>query len=196
GWWPAVAVVGGVLLLGIEIFILPGTGVAGISGLLLVLGGLIGTFAGSGELFPGQNPGSGASLAWAASIVLLGVFAAGVGMYLFSRYTQYVPIVNMLILQDPPRPAESMLSAMGEKIDPDAPAKVGDTGVTTTRLMPSGQAEINGVLVDVIAEHGAIDQGQPIRVVSATRYRVAVEQVEEGSVEEIDESTPEEGGQA
>ncbi|MFG0291558.1 MAG: hypothetical protein ACF8MJ_00225, partial [Phycisphaerales bacterium JB050] len=46
GWWPAVAVVGGVLLLGIEIFILPGTGVAGISGLLLVLGGLIGTFAG------------------------------------------------------------------------------------------------------------------------------------------------------
>ncbi|MFI4855207.1 MAG: nodulation protein NfeD, partial [Phycisphaerales bacterium JB065] len=196
GWWPAVAVVGGVLLLGIEIFILPGTGVAGISGLLLVLGGLIGTFAGSGELFPGQNPGSGASLAWAASIVLLGVFAAGVGMYLFSRYTQYVPIVNMLILQDPPRPAESMLSAMGEKIDPDAPAKVGDTGVTTTRLMPSGQAEINGVLVDVIAEHGAIDQGQPIRVVSATRYRVAVEQVEEGSVGEIDESTPEEGGQA
>lgn len=196
GWWPAVAVVGGVLLLGIEIFILPGTSVAGISGLLLVLGGLIGTFAGSGELFPGQNPGSGASLAWAASIVLLGVFAAGVGMYLFSRYTQYVPIVNMLILQDPPRPAESMLSAMGEKIDPDAPAKVGDTGVTTTRLMPSGQAEINGVLVDVIAEHGAIDQGQPVRVVSATRYRVAVEQVEEGAVDEITESNPEEGGQA
>jgi membrane-bound ClpP family serine protease len=181
GWWPAVAVISGVLLIGVEIFILPGTGVAGVSGLLLVLGGLIGTFAGAGELFPGQNPGSGASFAWAASIVLLGVFGAGVGMYLFSRYTKYVPVVNMLILQDPPRPAESMLTAMGEKVDPDAPAKVGDEGVATTRLMPSGQAEINGQLVDVVAERGAIDQGQPIRVVSATRYRVAVEALESQS---------------
>lgn len=178
GWWPAVVIVAGVILILIEVLIMPGTVVTGLLGLLCVLGGLIGTFAGAGELFPGQGEGSGADLAWAASIVLLSVFGAGVGMYLFSRYTKYVPIVNLLVLKDPPKSGESMLSAMGAKIDPDAPAKVGDEGVATTRLMPSGQAEINGELVDVVAERGAIDQGQRVRVVSATRYRVAVEVID------------------
>ncbi|XOV75618.1 MAG: nodulation protein NfeD [Phycisphaerales bacterium] len=175
GWWPAVAVAAGVLLIFVEVLIMPGTAVAGVTGLVCVLGGLMGTFAGAGELFPGQNPGSGADLAWAASIVLLSVFGAGVGMYLFSRYTKYIPIANLLILQDPPRPQESMLSAMGASVDPEAPASVGDEGVATTRLMPSGQAEINGQFVDVVAAGGAIDQGQRVRVISATRYRVAVE---------------------
>lgn len=153
--------------------------VSGLVGLICVLGGLIGTFAGAGELFPGQNTGSGANLAWAASIVLLSVFGAGVGMYLFSRYTKYVPLVNLLVLKDPPRASESMLSAMGEKVDPDAPVKVGEEGVTTTRLMPSGQAEIAGKLVDVVAERGALDLGQRVRVVSATRYRIAVEAIDQ-----------------
>lgn len=179
GWWPAVAVVAGVVLIFVEVMIMPGTAVAGVTGLVCVLGGLMGTFAGAGELFPGQKSGSGADLAWAASIVLLSVFGAGVGMYLFSRYTKYIPIANLLILKDPPKPQESMLSAMGTRIDPEAQASVGDEGIATTRLMPSGQAEINGELVDVVAERGAIDQGQRVRVISATRYRVAVELVPE-----------------
>jgi len=178
GWWPAVVVVVGVLLILVEVLIMPGTVISGLVGLLCVLGGLIGTFAGAGELFPGQTTGSGANLAWAASIVLLSVFGAGVGMYLFSRYTKYVPIVNLLVLKDPPRASESMLSVMGEKVDPDAPVRVGEEGVTTTRLMPSGQAEIGGKLVDVVAERGSLDLGERVRVVSATRFRIVVESVD------------------
>ncbi|MFU8828150.1 MAG: NfeD family protein [Phycisphaerales bacterium] len=178
GWWPAVAVVLGVLLVLLEVMVMPGTAVAGVSGLALIVAGLMGTFAGTGELFPGQAEGSGANLAWAASIVLLGIFGAGVGMYLFSRYTKYIPIANLLILKDPPRQGDGMLAAMGPKVDPEAAAQVGDEGVTVTRLLPAGRVDINGRLVDAVAEQGAIDEGVPVRVVSATRYRISVEIIE------------------
>lgn len=179
GWWPALAVVAGVILILIEVLIMPGTIISGVSGLALVLAGLIGTFAGAGELFPGQSGGSGASMAWAASIVLLSMFAAGVGMYLFSRYTQHVPILNMLILKDPPSTRDSMLSAMGPQADPEAAARVGQEGVAVTRLMPAGRIEIDGQLIDAVAERGSVDMGARVRVVSATRYRVAVEQIDD-----------------
>ncbi len=162
---------GGVLLIFVEVLIMPGPPSPASPGWSACSAG---SWARSprGRTLPGQNPAP-ARLAWAASIVLLSVFSAGVACT-SSADTKYIPIANLLILQDPPRPQESMLSAMGASVDPEAPASVGDEGVATTRLMPSGQAEINGQFVDVVAGR-AIDQGQRVRVISATRYRVAVE---------------------
>ncbi len=180
-WWALAAIGGGVILLLLEIFVLPGFGVAGIAGLLLLLGGLVGTFAQAGELFPGSG-GRGGDLSWAVSIVLLALFAAGVGMFLFSKYTRSFPIAGRLVLAGarPNDDGEGMLAAM----DPLPPAplgvRVGDVGKTTTPLRPAGTAEFDGKLIDVVAEFGFIDSGTPVRVVSSS-FRVGVEAIKDPS---------------
>lgn len=176
-WWALVAIGLGLVLLMLEIFVLPGFGVAGISGLLLLLAGLVGTFAEVGELFPGAG-GDRSDLTWAVSVVLLAFFSAGVGMFLFSKYTRSFPIAGRMVLGNA-RPAddgEGLLAAMSASAPTDAPVRVGQTGLTTTALRPSGTAEFDGKLVDVVAEFGFIERGRSVRVVD-TSFRVSVEEV-------------------
>lgn len=178
-WWALGAIGTGVLLLLLEVFVLPGFGVAGISGLLLLLAGLVGTFADAGELFPGSGKGGG-DLSYAVSVVLLAVFGAGIGMYMFSRYTRSFPVAGRLILgtSRPADDGEGLLAAMAPL--PPAPTglRIGEMGRATTPLRPSGTAEFDGKLVDVVAEFGFVEAGCPVRVVS-TDFRIGVEAVNE-----------------
>lgn len=178
-WWAIAAIFSGIGLILVEILLLPGFGFPGALGLLLLLGGLVGTFARAGQMFPGVGPGGKGELAGAVSVVLLSLFAAGVGMYLFSRYTNKIPLLGKLVLADVPR-GESMLGAMASEAPANAAVRVGDVGVTTTPLRPSGTAEFADRLVDVVSETGFIEAGKRVRVVSATEYRVSVEAVRGG----------------
>jgi membrane-bound serine protease (ClpP class) len=179
GWLLLAAVLVGVGLILVEVFIVPGFGVPGIAGLVLLMLGLVGII-----VAPGSTTGADSGdYAYAGLMVLLALFAAGVGMYLFSRYTQYVPLANKLVLQDTSPRRDEFLSAMSSEPGADelAPAKPGQTGTAHTRLMPAGTAEIDGELVDAVAERGFIDQGEAVVVTSATRYRVTVAKHEPGA---------------
>ncbi|MDX2114911.1 MAG: ATP-dependent Clp protease proteolytic subunit [Planctomycetota bacterium] len=178
-WWAMAMILSGVALILMELFILPGLGIPGVLGLLLLFAGLIGTFAGAGQLFPGVGPdGAGGPLAWAVSVVCLSVFVAGVGVYLFTRYTHKFPVAGRLVLADQQvvsdEDAPTMLGAMNPSTGRERVA-VGALGRTTTVLRPSGTAEFDDELIDVVAEIGFIDRGVPVRVTSVTEYRVAVE---------------------
>ena len=176
-WWMLAAIALGIGLILVEAFVTPGFGIPGVSGLILLLLGLVGSFAGAGQAFPGAGPdGSSGQLAFALAAVLLALFAAGAGMYLISRYTKAVPIAGRMILSSPPK-ADSMLAAMNPNATPAdtlAPVQPGDIGTATSTLRPSGSAEFEGQLVSVVAERGMIDKGTRVRVTDATRYRVAV----------------------
>jgi membrane-bound serine protease (ClpP class) len=175
-WWAGAAIIGGVALIMLEIFVLPGVAVAGILGLLLLMVGLVGLFAETGALFPGQRSGGGEDLAWAGSVVLLAVFVAGVGMYMFSKYTHKFPIAGKLVLatRQPTGDDIGMLEAMNAS-DPASPVTLGAVGRATTTLRPAGSAVFDDKLVDVVAEYGFINAGETVRVVSVTPYRVGVE---------------------
>jgi membrane-bound ClpP family serine protease len=175
GWVLLAAVVLGVALILIEVFITPGLGVPGVAGLALLLVGLVGAISS-----PGAGGVTTEDYAFAGLMVLLAMFVAGAGMYLFTRYTQFVPLANKLVLQSPNPPRDEMLASMGSgaAVDEEARAQVGDEGVAHTRLMPAGTAEVNGELVDAVAERGFIDRGERVRVVSATRYRVSVVRID------------------
>ena len=177
-WWALAAIGVGVVLIAMEVFVFPGFGIPGIMGLVLLLGGLLGTFASPGQLFPGAGKGAGNELAWSLSTVLLAVFAAGVGMYLFSRYTHSFPVAGRLVLGPTARADDDeqsgLLSAMGVPTT-EGPVQIGDVGVATTALRPSGTAEFNDQLVDVVSEVGFVDAGTRVRVSSVSEYRVGVE---------------------
>ena len=181
-WWALAAILMGIGLVLIEIFVVPGFGVPGILGIISLFAGLVGTFAQAGQLFPGVGTGDGSDLAWAVSIVMLAVFAAGVGIYFFSRYTNRFPVMGKLILSSEQHVTngEGMLAAMNPTpLDDGATAvQVGAAGFARSPLRPSGTAEFGEQLVDVVAEYGFIDAGKPIRAVSVSRFRIGVEQVD------------------
>lgn len=184
-WWAGVVIIGGILLVMLELFVIPGVGVPGILGILMVLVGLIGTFADAGQLFPGIGDGQGAELAWAISIVFMATFIAGVGMYLFSKYTHRFPVAGRLVLSDRQvalgrGESVGMLEAMGEGAPERQDVRVGDIGEATTDLRPAGSARFGDALVDVVSEVGFIERGAPVRAASVSRYHVGVEPAPEG----------------
>lgn len=179
-WWTLVAILGGVLLIALEIFVIPGFGVPGILGFLALLAGLIGTFSGAGELFPGSGAGSDGRLGWAVATVFLSMFGAFVTMYFISKYTRSIPIARNLMLSTTLATFDTgakvgMLSAMDGA--PSVPLSAGDTGTTTTALRPEGEAEFEGELYDVCSNGPFIDRGTPVRVVEIRGNRVTVEAV-------------------
>lgn len=177
-WWALAAIVMGVCLLAVEVLILPGFGVPGVLGLGLMFVGLVGSFAGIGDLFPGVGGGGSSELTWALATVLTAIFAASIGMYFISRYTHRIPIANKLMIAPTTtrQSDESLLGAMGPS-PAQGLVRVGDIGTATTTLRPSGTAMFDDRLVDVVSEFGFVDAGQRVRVASVTRYRVGVEAI-------------------
>lgn len=184
-WWMGALVVGGLILILLEIFVLPGFGVPGVIGLIMLFAGLVGAFAAPGQLFPGVGPGGVGELARAGSIVLLSLFMAGVGIYFFVKYTDRFPVLGRLVLADRPmRPdsnGEGILAAMAPVPSARVPVAPGAVGRTTTPLRPSGTAEFGEHLVDVVSDFGFIDAGTRVRVTSVSEYRVGVEAFREES---------------
>lgn len=173
GWWEIVAIVLGLALIAMEVFVIPGFGVFGVLGIVALFGGLLGTFIPAGGSL--ADPGTQADMARAASVLVLAMITAGIAMYMIGRNFDRIPIFDKLVLQDTPSESESeysVLYAAGPKIV-DRP-EVGETGTATTVLRPSGQAEIGGRLYDVVAGLGYIDPGTAIRVVRVEGMRIVV----------------------
>ena len=174
-WWEVGAIAIGILLLFVEILILPGFGVPGVAGLLLLFGGMLGTFVGDGGgLFP-DSPTEQSNLMYGLLTMVLSLVTTGVGMYYLSKHFGSLPILGRLILSDEDDNADSLLAAMGPG-GPRLPA-IGARGAAVTALRPSGRGQFGGQIVDVVSDLGIIDAGAEIRVVSADAFRVVVEQV-------------------
>ncbi|HRQ71494.1 MAG TPA: NfeD family protein, partial [Phycisphaerales bacterium] len=183
-WWEIAAILFGIGLIVLEIFVFPGFGVPGVLGLLLLFGGLLGTFIEDtpGGLFP-DSPKAQTDMLYAVLTIVLALTTSGIGVYFLSKHFGSLPIVSGLVLRDTiGKPADDtddeFLAALG---DPDdVGVSVGDEATTVTPLRPAGRVEINGRLVDVVAEMGYIPEGRRVRVVSVGKFRVGVEEVATG----------------
>ncbi len=158
----------GVLLLLAEILIIPGFGVAGISGLILVVGSLIAALIpNTGLSFPSGAAISSAVATMAITLVLLVVL-----IFSLSRYLPRSARFSQLVL------APDLSSAIGYTTAETADRLIGCTGTTLTPLRPSGAAEIDGMRVDVITAGEFIATGMPVRVVRVRGSRVEVRTVQ------------------
>ncbi|NNF59266.1 MAG: nodulation protein NfeD [Rhodothermaceae bacterium] len=157
----------GIILLMVEVFVTPGFGVAGITGVLLVVGSLLAALIPNVGLdFPTGAQLARASITLATTFVLLIVLAASL-----SRYLPRSERFSRLILVPELASAEGYTSA-----DTDT-TLMGQTGTTVTALRPSGTAAISDRRVDVIAQGTFIPAGTPIEVVGVSGSRVEVRPV-------------------
>ena len=177
GWWELVLIVGGVALIGVELFLLPGIGVAGAFGLLSLFTGLVLAFIpASAPSFPGMER-SASGLLWGIGFVVVGVATAATLGFYMSKNMRTLPVLGRLILTDKPR--EEDLEGEPSYQAPAAvvPVTRGQEGVTLTTLRPSGKADFDGVVVDVVSDGPMIAAGARVRVTAADQFRVAVEPV-------------------
>ena len=161
----------GLVLLGIEIFILPGFGVCGLSGILLVIGSLA-------LVAHGHWPQNGSDwLKLSKSVGPLGLCLMGsvVLAVLLARYLPSIPFANRLMLK-PQSEAEGIDEAP-DPVQAAHAALLGAIGVAATPLRPAGKVQFGDQFVDVVAEGSYVGPGTRVQVIEIEGNRIVVKQV-------------------
>ncbi|HBV98129.1 MAG: hypothetical protein JL50_00520 [Peptococcaceae bacterium BICA1-7] len=153
-WIAVLALLLGVIALVIEIFVLPGFGVAGLAGIILVGWGIF--------LMAVDVTQATMALVWALAATAVLIFA---GVKLFNKLNLW----KRLTL-DTKQKNDQGYVAPREGLA----AYVGKTGVALTPLRPSGTAEISGERLDVVTEGDFISPGAAVQVVRVEGTRVLV----------------------
>jgi membrane-bound serine protease (ClpP class) len=161
--------VAGIVLMLIEIFVVPGVGVFGLAGGLMVIASLV--LASQTFIVP-RSEADLDELRRSITVVA----AAGMAMiglaFATRKYLPRAPIFNRLVLEPPP-PEERITLSHREALA-DYSHLVGVEGEAMTDLRPAGRALIGDQLIDVIAEGVPLDRGTPVVVVAAHAHRVLV----------------------
>ena len=160
----------GFLLLGVEVFVLPGFGVAGISGLVVIAAGLVLSFQG----FVIPDP----SFPWEGRLLLrnLGlVLGSFMGSLLISLILVRFVLPRMSTLVKGPYLSATLEESHADS-DQTLGVRPGEVGVALTTFRPSGKIKIGNKKIDAIAQGEFIAPGTPIRVASVEQNRVIVKQ--------------------
>ena len=175
GWLEVVLFILGLGCLALEIFVIPGFGVFGVSGILLILASL--AMAGHSWSFDVLTnvEGLAAQTGWVLlSFTLVG--AVGIGL---ARYLPTLPMFEAIIL-NPPGTIDTE-----PRLRPDAVAeegtgdglRVGQQGLSLTMLRPAGKAKLNNRVFDVVSEGPFISADVTIEVIASSGSRIVVRQV-------------------
>lgn len=127
------------VLLVVEILFIPGVGVSGIAGVLAMVGAVVYAFFAIGNL-----------AGW-VTLILVGMIC--ISLFLWALYGKSLDNVALKKNID-----STVLDVDMSRFS------VGDRGVARTRLALIGEAEINGIIVEVKSEAGFIKEGQAIEI--------------------------------
>ena len=169
-WWTVVVVLIGIALVVAELFLLPGFGIPGLLGGLLLFIGLVGTFV-SGDPFA---PEMREELFKGIAATMAGGLAAAATSWIFWRTLPNNPLAQRIILAEEIGAPSASTFAAGASSS-ESPIPVGTIGVAATPLRTAGRVEIDDRLVDALSEDGYIEQGTSVRVVASDRFGVRVE---------------------
>jgi membrane-bound serine protease (ClpP class) len=174
-WLEVSLFLAGIICLLLEIFVIPGFGIFGLGGGILILTSLI--LASQTFVWP-HNEYQVAQLERSLTTVagaMAGLIAVAV---LLRRWMPKSTFFGRMLLA-PPVGEEAETIRRREALV-DFHGLLGQRGTTTTRLNPAGKARFADQLVDVLADGEAIDRGTAIEVVDVRGSRVLVKQVESG----------------
>ncbi len=161
----------GLVLVGLEIFVLPGFGVCGISGVLFMLAGLgLVTL----ERVP-QNTSEWVGFGVRVSTYLFAMMGALVMAFLIAKFLPQVPYANRMMLNPPsdePNATESQLPGASA-----AAELMGAIGASTTPLRPAGVVRFGEQFVDVVSDGGFVPAGTRVQVIAVEGTRIVVKEV-------------------
>ena len=162
--WEILLFIGGLVLIAIEIFAIPGFGVTGISGIALVVTGLVLSMLGNVRFdFSGVE---GSQLINSFFIVIVASTASLIAsFYLGKKLFTQKTIFGELALNTVQNAEAGFIGT-----DPALKNLLGAEGIAMTVLRPSGKVLIDNDVYDASSDIGYIEKGEKIRVV---RYETA-----------------------
>ena len=161
GWEELLLVATGVILLGVELFIIPGFGVAGVGGIVALAAGLGMTLVGAGA--------TASVIIGAFGRVAISILLALAGGLALLRLLPRLPFGRRLVLE------AEMGAEQGYTSPPESDRlQLGRIGTALSPLRPAGVADIDGARVDVVSDGGFVEAGAAIEVTRVDGNRVVV----------------------
>ncbi|QDV51317.1 NfeD family protein [Gimesia fumaroli] len=177
----------GLICILLELLVIPGFGVFGVSGGLLVFASFImasQTFGDFNTLRPGSDLTTMTNTVGTVSASLITVIILAIGL---NRFLPESRLMSSIILAPPGENPRSgaheiqldpgLLEESGTLKLPGLDLRVGMQGVTISVLRPAGRVEIEGVWVDVISEGPFIQPGAEVEIAQINGNEVIVREV-------------------
>lgn len=168
--WELILFIIGLVLLAVEIFVLPGFGIAGVAGIVAVILGL--SFAAIDNDLLRHLPTGEITVGWILQPILIVIIAATAaligGLLLSKRFlTGTTPLQRKVVL------TAEMALEQGYVSHPQVASElIGKTAEVAAVLRPSGRVIIDGIYYDAIAEEGQfIPRGKQVII---TRFEGGV----------------------
>ena len=177
GWLEVTLFVVGLLFIAAEIFVIPGFGIAGISGLMLTLGSLV---MASRRIEWPQTSEQFTGLGVDVLIVLSAFGGFLVALVILANYMGEIPGLGRLTLK-PQVTTQGMVTtapASSAVIPGWQRVETGDVGTTLSPLRPAGKMQIGDHLIDVVTEGDFVDSDVEVKVIAKQGARVVVRPVQ------------------
>ena len=156
GWEGAMLFVAGFILLLMEVFVIPGFGVAGVLGVGGIFGSIVLSYA-----------TTEAGLTSLAVALLVTVLIVVVGWKYFRRSSAWQRLVLSTVIDETSKPKAALL----------VQGLQGKEGKALTPLRPAGIVDIDGNRVDAVTEGGFVPKDSLVKVVDTTGNRVLVKAI-------------------
>lgn len=156
-WISILALLLGMLALALEIFVVPGFGVAGITGIILIAWSIL--------LFS-------IDFTQATMALVIGLVATVAVFFFGLRFFKNFNIWQKLTLSTRQNRESGYVAPQSELI-----LHIGKVGKAMTPLRPSGTAEVLGQRLDVVTEGGFIPSGTTVEVIRVEGTRIIVREV-------------------
>ncbi len=159
--WEVVLFIVGVVLMMVEIFAIPGFGVAGVAGIIAMVTGLTLSLVDNVVFEDPEFTGEGFGLLMKSlSLVLV---AALLGLILSLWTTK--KLLTTSAFSNLSLKSEQQVDKGYIAVDTEQQSLVGEPGVAHTVLRPSGRVLVNKKIYDAMSEYGFIEKGESVKIV-------------------------------
>jgi len=184
-WLEVALFVVGIILLLIEIFLLPGFGIAGMLGITCVMIGLFGMLI---KNPPNRVPWPDSPANWDVFMDgLMGLSFGFLGFVVLAWIlTKYLPklqfLSGLILVPAVAKQGTEMEISMTAPPEPGTiGVKIGEIGEVVSTLRPTGKARFGNAIVDVVAEAEFLDKGTQIEIIQIHGNRVVAKAVKKQS---------------
>ena len=159
--WELILFIVGVILIMVEIFAIPGFGVAGVAGIIAMITGLTLSLVDNVVFEDPEFTGEGLGiLLKSLSLVLVSVLLGIIFSLWATRKLLTSTAFGNLSLKSEQLTVDGFIG-----VETEQHGLIGEVGVAQTVLRPSGRVMIKDKLYDAMSEYGFIEKGEAIRVV-------------------------------
>jgi membrane-bound serine protease (ClpP class) len=173
GWMEVILFVAGLAFIAAEIFVIPGFGVAGFGGIVLLTASVI--LASQGFVVPETAVDWDQFLSTLVMLVIAG-FTFFIAAFFITSRMGSLPLFSRMVLSTDREGQSAPAASPTPQI---LPVEIGAVGVADSLLRPAGRASFDGRSFDVISDGSFVEAGVTVRVIKVFGNVITVSEVQD-----------------